>query len=162
MRWWLHAVPTDSLGHRAAHADALLLAALSPYEVSLAFTTVDRSGEVSRLALTALVTGPREGLLLGGRVKEVEGPPAEGRCIRFPGQDELTGVHPAGAIVASSAVDEVVGVGVPVSAGDLVDTQGFVRPTLVDGRLVLLVERAAGGVLRPTESRDPHECCGGH
>jgi hypothetical protein len=95
-------------------------------------------------------------------VTEVEGPLAEGRCIRFPGQDDLTGVHPAGAVVAGSAVDEMVGVGVPVSASDLVDTQGVVRPTLMEGRLVLLVERAAGGVLRPIESRDPHECCGGH
>ncbi|MEJ2855623.1 MULTISPECIES: hypothetical protein [unclassified Saccharothrix] len=162
MSWWLHAVPAEPLGHRAAHADALLLAALAPFRPTLAFTTVDCSTPVSRLAVTALVTGPRDGLVLGGRAEEVEGPPAEGRCIRFPGQDALTGVHAAGAIVAESAVEEVVGVGVPVAASDLVDTQAFLRPTLMDGRLVLLVERAAGGVLRPIESPDPHECCGGH
>ncbi|XVV01143.1 hypothetical protein ACQPW3_27475 [Actinosynnema sp. CA-248983] len=162
MSRWLHAVPGTDLGHRAAHADALLLAALAPLEVESAFTHVDRTALVSRLALTALVTGDAPATILGGRLLEAVGPPVEGRCIRFPGQDGLTGVHPAEAIVSGSAIDEVVGVGVSVSPEDLVDTQGFLRPTLTDGRLVLLVEPAAGGLLRPVESRDPHECCGGH
>lgn len=162
MSRWLHAVPETDPGHRAAHTDALLLAALAPLAVESAFTHVDRTTVVSRLALTALVTGDAPTTVLGGRVVEAAGPPPDGRCIRFPGQDSLTGVHTAEAIVTGSAIDEVVGVGTAVSPDDLVDTQGFLRPTLTNGRLVLLVEPAAGGVLRPIESRDPHECCGGH
>ncbi|MFD7660709.1 hypothetical protein ACFV4N_42630, partial [Actinosynnema sp. NPDC059797] len=72
-----------------------------------------------------------------------------------------TGTHPAAEVVASSAIDRVVGVGVPVSPGDPVETLGFLRPVHRDGELVLLVEPAVGGVLRPIEVEDPHECCGG-
>jgi hypothetical protein len=39
---------------------------------------------------------------------------------------------------------------------------GFLRPTYTGGRLVLLVEPAAGGVLRPVEIEQPHQCRGGH
>ncbi|MPZ80028.1 MAG: hypothetical protein GEV28_06360 [Actinophytocola sp.] len=44
----------------------------------------------------------------------------------------------------------------------VVDTRDHLRPTFVAGRLVLLVEPAAGGVLRPAEIEEPHQCCGGH
>jgi hypothetical protein len=89
-------------------------------------------------------------------------PPDGARCVLFPGQESLAGVHPAAELVAGSAIDDVVGVGVPVVPGALVDTMGFLRPTFTGGRLVLLVEPAAGGMLRPVEIADPHACCGGH
>ncbi|NUT47120.1 MAG: hypothetical protein HOV94_07360, partial [Saccharothrix sp.] len=87
---------------------------------------------------------------------------AEGRCVRFPGQDALTGTHTAAEVVAWSAIDRVVGIGVEIGPDDRVETLGFLRPVCRDGALVLLVEPAVGGVLRPAESAHPHECCGGH
>jgi len=41
----------------------------------------------------------------------------------------------------------------------VVVTGGFLRPTFVRGRLVLLVEPVAGGV-GPIEHAEPHRCCG--
>jgi hypothetical protein len=118
-------------------------------------THVDRSAVVATTVLIA------RGAPEGGRVL-LDGPPDGARAVRFPGQDRLTGRHRAGDIMAWSEIDEVVGVGVPVGPDATVDTQGFLRPTYQAGRLVLLVEPAAGGVLRPSEIEQPHQCCGGH
>jgi hypothetical protein len=86
----------------------------------------------------------------------------DGRCLRFPGQASLIGVCPAQEIITGSAIDRVLGVGTPVTPDALVDTCGFLRPVYQEGHLVLLVEPAAGGVFRPVEIEQPHECCGGH
>lgn len=85
-----------------------------------------------------------------------------GRCARFPGQASFTGRHPAARIVADSAIDRVVGIGVPVAEAAVIDTRGFLRPIFDQRHLTLLVEPAAGGVFRPIEMEHPHECCGGH
>jgi hypothetical protein len=118
-------------------------------------THVDRSAVVAATVLVA------RGVPTGGHAP-LDGPPDGARAVRFPGQDRLTGVHPAAAITALSEIDEVVGIGVPVGPDTPVDTRGFLRPTYQSGRLVLLVEPAAGGVLRPSEIEQPHQCCGGH
>ena len=85
----------------------------------------------------------------------------EGRCVRFPGQEAARGRLPVADLIASTAIDELVGVGVQVDQDDVVDTLGFLRPQWSGGRLTLLVEQAAGGVLQPFEIESPHECCGG-
>jgi hypothetical protein len=118
-------------------------------------THVDRTAVVARTVLVAR-GAPTDGADL------LDGPPDGARAVRFPGQDRLTGVHPAGEITALSEIDEVVGIGVPVGPDTPVDTLGYLRPTYQAGRLVLLVEPAAGGVLRPSEIEQPHQCCGGH
>jgi hypothetical protein len=162
---WFGAVclPTDG---PAAHADHVLLSTLDGLGADLVCTHVDRGGAVARTAMAMrLREEPDEAELaerLGGPVMRVTGPPDGSRCVRFPGQETLTGVHPAIDLVAHSAIDEVTGIGVPVEPDSVVDTLGFLRPTFEGGRLVLLVEPAAGGVLRPVEIADPHECCGGH
>ncbi len=84
-----------------------------------------------------------------------------GRCVRFLGQEDVTGDHPVGHLLAVTEIDEVVGVGRAVTADDVVATAGFLRPQLLDGRVVLLVEPAAGGRWRPVEVESPHRCCGG-
>jgi hypothetical protein len=84
-----------------------------------------------------------------------------GRCLRFPGQDHLVGVLSVRAIISSSAIDQVRGSGWPVQTDDLVDTRGFVRPVFEHGSLVLRVGPAAGGLLVPNETAEPHECCSG-
>lgn len=124
-------------------------------DADLVCTHVDRSSVVARTVLIA------RGVPADGRTP-LDGPPDGARAVRFPGQDRLTGVHSAGDITALSEIDEVVGIGVPVGPGTPVDTLGFLRPTYQAGRLVLLVEPAAGGVLRPSEIEQPHQCCGGH
>jgi hypothetical protein len=126
-------------------------------DADLVYTHVDRTGVVARTAMTAQLRGePAEPAV------PVAGPPEGARCVRFPGQEALTGVHSAAELVARSAIDEVVGVGMAVAPDASVDTRGFLRPTFSGGRLVLLVEPAAGGVLRPVEIARPHECRGGH
>jgi hypothetical protein len=118
-------------------------------------THVDRSSVVAATVLVA--RGVR-----GDGHTPLDGPPDGARAVRFPGQERLTGVHPVTEITALSEIDEVVGIGVPVGPDSRVDTLGFLRPTYQAGRLVLLVEPAAGGVLRPSEIAQPHQCCGGH
>ena len=118
-------------------------------------THVDRSAVVARTVLIA------RGARAAGQTP-LTGPPDGARAVRFPGQDRLTGRHRAADITAWSEIDEVVGIGVPAGPDALVDTLGFLRPTYQAGRLVLLVEPAAGGVLRPSEIEQPHQCCGGH
>ena len=141
----------------AAHTDHVLLSSVDGLGADFVCTHVDRTGAVARTALAVRLGGSPAGALT-----PLAGPPDGGRCVRFPGQDALTGTLTAAEIVAASAIDEVVGVGVPVAPDSAVDTLGFLRPTFAGERLVLLVEPAAGGVLRPVEIADPHECCGGH
>ncbi|MFE9750571.1 hypothetical protein ACFYOT_37180 [Saccharothrix saharensis] len=176
---WLGAVPALPGEHGAAHGDALLLAALDGVPADFVCTHVDRSGPVALTTLSAHVTGEvdvdRLAAALGGPVTlldDVDTPAVraaragrdrvDGRCVRFPGQPLLTGTHPAAEVVAVSAIDRVVGIGVEVGPDDPVQTLGFLRPVCRDGELLLLVEPAVGGVLRPAEAESPHQCCGGH
>ncbi|XVS61074.1 hypothetical protein ACQPYE_22495 [Actinosynnema sp. CA-299493] len=179
---WLGAVPALPGEHGAAHVDALLLAAFDGVAADFVCTHTDRSGEVAVTALSAHVTGEvdvdRLAAALGGPVVVLDDSDtadtaavraaragrdrAEGRCVRFPGQSALTGTHPAAEVVAVSAIDRVVGIGVQVAPTDPVRTLGFLRPVHHDGELLLLVEPAVGGVLRPAESESPHQCRGGH
>ncbi|HEX6360505.1 hypothetical protein [Actinophytocola sp.] len=163
---WLGAVcpPVDG---SAAHVDHVLLSTVDILAADLVCTHADHTGAVARTVMTARLNHePTAAVLaeladrLGLPAVWVAGPPEGARCVRFPGQEALTGVHSAAEIVAASAIDEVVGIGVAVDSP--IDTRGFLRPTFTEGRLVLLVEQAAGGVLRPVEIAAPHQCCGGH
>ena len=88
-------------------------------------------------------------------------PPESGRCIRFDGQQRLTGKHRLADLVRDTGIDGVVAIGATLDLDTVIDTGGFVRPEYRDGDLVLLVERAAGGVFQPVEVEQPHECCAG-
>ncbi len=86
-----------------------------------------------------------------------------GRVLTFPGQELATGLVPVAVLTTLTAVDEVVGLaGTPVDERDLVDTGGWLRPRWNRGRLELLVEQGAGGVLRPFEQREQIACCAVH
>ena len=86
-----------------------------------------------------------------------------GRLVHFRGAEELTGRLRVADVLASSAVQEVVMVGgAPHSDDTVLDTGGFVRPRLEGGRVRLLVQPGAGGVLVPFERENPHRCCEDH
>lgn len=164
MPWWVGAACREA-GGPAAHVDHTLLSLVDSrgLDADLVCTHVDRTGVVATVTMSArLCRAPAPADLTALAATVLSGPRPDGRCIRFPGQSGLTGLVSAGDIVATSAIDEVVGIGTTVTADRLVDTLDFLRPTFTDGRLVLLVEPAAGGVLRPAEIKDPHQCCGGH
>jgi hypothetical protein len=83
-----------------------------------------------------------------------------GRLVHFGGAAALTGCLTVDDVLAGSAVDEVVVVGgAPHTGSTVVDTRGFVRPRIERGRVRLLVQPAAGGVVVPFERANPHRCC---
>lgn len=85
-----------------------------------------------------------------------------GRVFVFPGQDALPATTTVAGLIASTAVDDVLGVGGVRPDGDVrLDTQGFVRPELSGGRMVLRVRPAACGVV-PFEQPHPTPCCADH
>ncbi len=126
--------------------------------VALELVPADPAPEVLD-ALAAALGGPVAGT---GLAVEQARERSDGRCVRFGGQDGLTGDRTAGELVAVTDVDEVVGVGRTVGPDDVVATAGFLRPRYAGGRTVLMVEPVAGGRFRPVEVESPHRCCGGH
>jgi hypothetical protein len=160
-------------GHLVAAVDGAL--AGSGHVARGISTHVDRTGPVAvtAVALELVPADPAPAVLdalaaaLGGPVADDGPAPAQarersdGRRVRFGGQEGVTGDHSAGELVATTDVDEVVGVGRAVGPDDVVATAGFVRPRFEGGRTVLLVEPVAGGRFRPVEVESPHQCCGG-
>ncbi|TDC71153.1 hypothetical protein [Streptomyces hainanensis] len=84
------------------------------------------------------------------------------RAVLFPGSAGLSGTLTLAELFDRTAIDSAVVLGgvVPEPSATL-DTRGHVRPELVDGRLLLRVAPARGGVYVPFELPDPHPCCGG-
>ena len=192
-RWWggapgAHTVPD---AHLLAAVDAAL--AGSGGTAELVCTHVDRTARTARTGVSLRLAGaPADpAATRAALARELDGPvldaatgsdddpaaaPARtalaeassgvrGRAVRFPGSTAFTGRVRVGDVLAGSAIDAVVGIGVPVGPDDVLDTgSGFLRPQLDGGRLVLLVEPVAGGVLQPVEVADDarHQCCGGH
>jgi hypothetical protein len=186
-RWWAGALRDGVLpdAHLLAAVDEAL--AGSGASAELVCTSVDRSagaprpgvalrlaGEpvdhaVTRSALERTLGGP---VVAGDEEGDQPDPVAwsvleaarqgtAGRCMRFPGQESVHGRLPVAELIDATAIDELVGVGVEVTPDAVLDTLGFLRPQWSGGRLQLLVEQAAGGVLKPFEIESPHECCGG-
>ncbi len=88
--------------------------------------------------------------------------PDQARLFVFPGHDNLLGTLCVGEVLLLSAIDEVraLAEGIP-KADDPLDTQGFVRPRLQGGRLVLTVQRGIRGYV-PFEQPNPTPCCADH
>jgi hypothetical protein len=191
-RWWAAAPGADSVpdAHLLAAVDAAC--AGSGVVAELVCTHVDRSAAGARTGVSLRWAGaPADpSAFRSALVRELAGPvltaddpagddpassPARtalreartgtgGRAVRFPGSSQVSGRVSVAELLGATAVDAVVGVGVPVTPADVVDTgSGFLRPQLEDARLVLLVERVVGGVFQPVEVADDarHQCCGG-
>jgi len=86
-----------------------------------------------------------------------------GRLVRFPGSEHANGVMTALQLRERCGIDQVEALGgLPVEDDTLVDTRDFIRPIRRDGRVVLLVQPAAGGVLIPFEVEHQQKCCADH
>jgi hypothetical protein len=86
-----------------------------------------------------------------------------GRMVRFPGSEHAHGVMTALQLRERCGIDQVEALGgLPVEDGTLIDTRDFIRPIRRDGRVVLLVQPAAGGVLIPFEVEHQQKCCADH
>ncbi|MFD5815864.1 hypothetical protein [Streptomyces sp. NPDC127038] len=87
-----------------------------------------------------------------------------GRAVLYPGSGAVTGVLTVARLLEVSAVERVVVLGSPGEPSPEAElvTRGHVRPEWREGRLVLAVMPAAGGILVPFEVPDPTPCCAGH
>ena len=87
----------------------------------------------------------------------------DGRAVRFPGIELLTGIVPVADVLAGTAIDEV-----RVLAGGLLPpaamllTRDFCRPVYEAGALVLHVLPAGPGRVAPFEVPNPTPCCAAH
>lgn len=86
----------------------------------------------------------------------------EGRAVVYPGSEALVGTVAVGTVTEASAIDEVVPMGGPCDPRTPLVTRGHVRPLLRDGRWVLHVQPARGGVLVPFEDAVQQQCCASH
>ncbi|NHA68436.1 hypothetical protein [Phycicoccus flavus] len=88
--------------------------------------------------------------------------PAGARAFRFPGHETLVGAMTVGELLERSSIGRVLDLtGAPVDPRTSVDTQDFVRPTVQDGVLTLVVRPGVHGVL-PFEQPHPTPCCADH
>ena len=85
------------------------------------------------------------------------------RVVVFDGQDLLPPALPVEDVLALTAIEEVRGVGGTSTAGQLLHTRGYVRPNLIQGRLVLHVRPyGEDGHVAPFEVPHPTPCCAAH
>ncbi|MEI7058195.1 hypothetical protein WBG06_20375 [Nocardioides sp. CCNWLW239] len=85
-----------------------------------------------------------------------------GRLARYPGRTRIETVTTVAAVATDSVVDAVEGLaGITLAPDDALDLTGFARPVWREGRCVLLVQRAAGGLV-PFEMRHQIPCCSDH
>jgi hypothetical protein len=86
-----------------------------------------------------------------------------GRMVRFPGAQQASGVMTVLELRERCGIDQVEALGgLPVEDDTLVDTRDFIRPIRREGRVVLLVQPAVGGVLIPFEVEHQQKCCADH
>jgi len=85
-----------------------------------------------------------------------------GRVVVFPLDIDVTTSVTAETLIKKSGIDSVIAIGEELPAKAQIHINGYLRPTLNNGKLELYVERVAGGDFSPVERETAHECCGGH
>jgi len=161
--WWVGVPAQAADAHLLADLDAAL--AGSGRRAVWVQTHVDRSGPAPVVTASwQLDDGPAlPAGLLGDTARPVDEVPVDGRVVRFPGSDAVPARITVAQLLATTAVDRVVGIGAPASPEDVVDTvDGYLRPVRHPDGVELLVDPAGPGTWRPVEISSPHECCGGH
>ncbi|GGN28539.1 hypothetical protein FHR83_007877 [Actinoplanes campanulatus] len=150
-----------SLGHRTLAEADHWITALTPAPV-LACTHLVATPyphvAISLLTAASFETGPELATAAGEAAAG-----RDGRAVRFPGVERLTGELTVSEILQRSAISrvEVLGGG-PADPATVVETGDFVRPRFRAGELVLITTPAAGGRLIPFETRNPTPCCADH
>jgi hypothetical protein len=87
----------------------------------------------------------------------------DGRAVRFPGIELLTGTVPVADVLEHTAIDEVrVLAGGTLPPDAVLHTRDFCRPVYAEGRLVLHVLPAGPGAVAPFEVPNPTPCCPDH
>ena len=90
---------------------------------------------------------------------------SSGRLVVFPGSRALEALDRATTVrevLAGSAIDAVEALaGTPVGPDSVLDLRAHVRPTWTPRGCVLLVQRAAAGLV-PFEVREQRPCCTAH
>ena len=85
----------------------------------------------------------------------------EGRFITFPTILDSFSNHLATELIEKSSIEAIMAVGEELPDDAIIATGNYLRPTLSDGKVVLLVERLYTGEFAPIEKENPHQCCGG-
>ncbi len=85
--------------------------------------------------------------------------PADGRVVRFAGQELLRGEVRVRDVIERTAIDNVHALGARIADESLIVTHDFVRPVIANGELVLYVTPLADGRFEPFEREFPHQCC---
>lgn len=84
-----------------------------------------------------------------------------GRAEAFPGQEWLTVDRPVAEVLDRTAIEQVRGTQGPFAPGAVLRAYGYVRPSYLDGDLVLAVGHDDPLVVTPWEVRYCPPCCGG-
>lgn len=84
----------------------------------------------------------------------------QGRLAKFPTNIESFGKHSVSELIANTAIEQVLAVGQEIKDNAIVNTFGYVRPVMYEGKLTLFVEANYTGEFSPIEKAEPHRCCG--
>ncbi|MBB5867066.1 hypothetical protein F4553_000445 [Allocatelliglobosispora scoriae] len=156
------------LGHATAREAEHWLAELPPVVGLTACTHLVHGGDRPRVIITVdspePLTLPQAGSPAADEAAIAHERRRSGRAVRYPGHEELTGTVSVAYLLGRTAIEEVrvLGGGPQPTALTLLETRAFVRPQWLDGHLVLITTRAAGGRIAPFEVPNPTPCCGGH
>ena len=159
--------PSWATTREAEHAFTAL-SCYSPRDVVSAATHFSAS---SRAVLVTVLLAGGEVAVIGSRdpvdsahVRRLHTDREGGRLFRYVGSDLLEGVMPVGRLLDGSAIEDVTMIGhrEPAPRHTQIDTQAFVRPHLVGGRVQLVVRPAAEGRVVPFEQPQPTPCCADH
>jgi hypothetical protein len=83
-----------------------------------------------------------------------------GRLIRFRGCERNDGNEvPVAELLASTAIDEVTPLGAELADDAIVVSNGFLRPTMGDGRTTLIVTQIDQQRVAPFETENPPRSC---
>jgi hypothetical protein len=113
----------------------------------LAHALIAELGEQAMIAPDDLIERVRDG--------------REGRFLKFPSAISEFANHSADELISSTAIEAIYAVGEELPSDAIIATDNHLRPTITDGKIVLLVERLYTGDFAPIEKKNPHQCCAG-
>ncbi|MEV0898403.1 hypothetical protein [Actinoplanes sp. NPDC049802] len=150
-----------SLGHRTLAEADHWITSLAPAPVLACTHLVATPYPHVAISLLTAASHETDPALAAAAAEAASG--RDGRAVRFPGVERLTGDLTVSEILQRSAISrvEVLGSG-PAAPATVVETGDFVRPRFRSGELVLVTTPAAGGRLIPFEARHPTPCCADH